>query len=378
MVTNTFTPHGSVSVVDLRYSMSEARTNFTRTRGRLWPNRDKGTAADFITLICLICEIYRNYGDELASVRQLHPSREKRYNKGATSTVSHTRISRDSTSRIARGMATTESELLIVKRPRESILQEQSYALISFITELRVRTHPPLRAHPNIAQFRGVGWDFEDEAATIPRPLLLEELAPQGALDNFWENWNFVQMNFKSKLDMCRDIAEGLLALHQCGIVHGDVKPENILVFPRRDANDTFMAKLTDFGHSVFEHNRLHALPAFTKRWCAPEANSNINMNFRDMKATDCYSYGLVILSIMIGRPFYKHFENVESHKQDDTIFQRAIQLIETEDRENNNSDLDVSVIDSLLHRTIRLHPKCRHLNLCLNIMSRSITLDFF
>jgi serine/threonine protein kinase len=372
-MTSTFAPQGSVNLVDLRYSVSQTRTNFTRLRGKLEPNRDKGPEADFITLICLICEIYRNYGDELAPVRQLHPSREKQYNKGATSTVSHTRISRNSESRIARGTTSTKSELLIVKRPRKSILERQSYALISFMTELRVRTHPPLRAHPNIAQFRGVGWDFEDEAATIPRPLLLEELAPQGALDNFWENWKFVQMNFQSKLDMCRDVAEGLLALHDCGVVHGDVKPENILVFPRRDANDTFILKLTDFGHSVFEHNRLNALPAFTLQWCAPEVTNSINMSFREMKATDCYSYGLVILSIMIGRPFYRDFEDVEGHKQDDTMLQRAIQLIEKEDRENNNSDFDVGVVQSLLHRTIRLHPKRRNMNLCLNIMSRLV-----
>lgn len=369
-VTDTFTHQGSVNLLDLRYSISQARTNFTRVRGA---NRDRGTAADFITLVCLICEIYRNNGDELASVGQFHPSREKQYNKGHTSTVSHTEVSRNSASRIARGTTSTNSEVLIVKRPRESILEEKSYALISFITELRVRTHPPLRAHPNIARFRGVGWDFEDEDATIPRPLLLEELAPQGALDNFWKKWKFVQMNFKSKLDMCRDVAEGLLALHQCGVVHGDVKPENILVFPRHDANETFTVKLTDFGHSVFEHNRLNALPAFTPKWCAPEVQSSKNLTFRDMKATDFYSYGLVILSIMIARPFHEDFKDVEAYQKDDTMLSRLIQLIKKEDKENNNSDFDVGVIYSLLNVTVRLNPRYRNVNRCLSIMKRYV-----
>ncbi len=150
---------------------------------------------DFMTLICLISEIYRNYGDEMEPVRQFHPRRETLYSKGHTSSVSHTRILRKAASAVSRNATSAiYQDVIIIKRPRKSILEQETYALVSFITELRVRTHAPLREHPNIAQLRGVGWDFEDEAATIPRPLLLEELAPQGALNNFWARWNFVRL----------------------------------------------------------------------------------------------------------------------------------------------------------------------------------------
>jgi serine/threonine protein kinase len=342
-------------------------------RGDLSRLRDKEPKADFITLISLICEIYRAYGDELAPVRHTHPNNETKYNTGHTSTVSHTRILNHGASRVTRGTTSAESEFIIVKRPRQSVLEEQSYALTSFITELRIRTHPPLKQHPNIARFRGVRWDFEDEEATTPRPLLLEELAPQGALDQFWKKWKFVKMNFKSKLDMCQDLTDGLVALHQCGVVHGDVKPENLLVFPRQGAKDEFMVKLTDFGHSVFEHNCLNALPAFTPQWCAPEADVATNMSFSDMKATDCYSYGLVVLSIMMSRPFYTDLEGVEACKKDDTMFRKAVELVEKEDRDNNDSDLDVGVVQSLLSRTIRLNSKRRDLKHCINVINRSV-----
>ncbi|KAH8588298.1 kinase-like domain-containing protein [Bisporella sp. PMI_857] len=372
MTTNTsFAPQGSVNLVDLRYSITQTRTNFTRLRENFSRAQGNEPLPDFITLTSLICDIYRRHGDDLAPICQIQSSEETQYNKGHTSTVSHTKIPGLRASKVSDDTLNTQSQTLIVKRPRQSILEEQSYALISFITELRIRTHPPLRDHPSIARFHGICWDFEDEEATIPRPLLLEELAPQGALDNFWQRWNFVRMNFKPKLDMCRDVAEGLLALHHCGVVHGDVKPENLLVFPRPNGKDEFMVKLTDFGHSVFEHNRLNALPAFTPQWCAPEATKATTMSFKDMIATDCYSYGLVTLSVMIGRPFHVDVEDVETHKQGDTLLTKAVDIIEKEDKENTESDLNLDVIRRLLNHTVQLNKRRRNLKHCLSIIKR-------
>ncbi|KAI1274067.1 hypothetical protein F5Y07DRAFT_223980 [Xylaria sp. FL0933] len=367
-------PQATVSLADIRQTYSQTRLQFTKTRGVPRITREGGIAPDFITLTCLISEIYRTYGDELEPVRQFHPSRETPYSKGHTSSVSHTQISRHATSVVSRDATTTVSEGIIIKRPRKSILEQQTYALVSFITELRVRTHAPLREHPNIARLRGVGWDFEDEEATIPRPLLLEELAPQGALDNFWARWNFVRLKFESKLVLARNIAEGIQSMHQCGIVHGDVKPENILIFPRRDADNEFVAKLTDFGHSVFESSHSKSLPAFTPQWCAPELSPEgagpKSMGFHEMKQTDIYSYGLVVLSVMLGRPFYESIEDFQTPKANDGMLKAAIELVSTEDREKHDSDLDLAVIELLMRRTIQLRPKHRNLEQCIKIIN--------
>ncbi|KAI0429703.1 hypothetical protein F5Y09DRAFT_342358 [Xylaria sp. FL1042] len=367
-------PQATVSLADIRQTYSQTRLQFTKTRGVPRITREGGIAPDFITLTCLISEIYRSYGDELEPVRQFHPSRETPYSKGHTSSVSHTQISRHATSVVSRDATTTVSEGIIIKRPRKSILEQETYALVSFITELRVRTHAPLREHPNIARLRGVGWDFEDEEATIPRPLLLEELAPQGALDNFWARWNFVRLKFESKLDLARNIGEGIQSMHDCGIVHGDVKPENILIFPRRDADNEFVAKLTDFGHSVFEYSHSKSLPAFTPQWCAPELSLEgagpKSMGFHEMKQTDVYSYGLVVLSIMLGRPFYESVDDFKTPKSDGKMLRVAIELVSTEDREKHDSDLDLATIELLMRRTIRLRPKHRNLKQCIKIIN--------
>lgn len=373
-------PQGAVNLSDIRFSVSETRTNLTRLRGNTRPSTEKGPVADFITLICLISEIYRKYGEVLAPIRQYHPGRETQYNRGHTSSVSHTRIWRHGTGETldSQPLSLEEGpspfETIIVKRPRESVSKENSHALNSFITELRIRTHPSLRDHPNIASFRGVGWDFEDAEARIPRPLLLEELAPQSSLDNFWKKWHFVSLSFRSKLDLCRNVAEGLMALHECGVVHGDVKPENILIFPTRASDNAFIAKLTDFGHSVFESSRLNGLPAFTTHWCAPELSSsttnNRKMDFQEMKQTDYYSYGLVVLSIMISQPFYECLD-MQDEKLHEMMLVKTNDLLSRVDKEKPDLDIDLCVTSALMRRTIRLNPNHRSLKHAIQVMIR-------
>jgi serine/threonine protein kinase len=46
------------------------------------------------------------------------------------------------------------------------------------------------------------------------------------------------------------DIADGLSALHRCGVIHGDLKPENILLFEEPSGTGNLVAKLNDFGLS--------------------------------------------------------------------------------------------------------------------------------
>src|SRR5262249_43812900 len=47
--------------------------------------------------------------------------------------------------------------------------------------------------------------------------------------------------------DMLRQMGSALQALHRLGLVHRDVKPENIFLCPRPDKTGTY-AKLLDFG----------------------------------------------------------------------------------------------------------------------------------
>ncbi|KAH6665351.1 kinase-like domain-containing protein [Plectosphaerella plurivora] len=367
-------PQANVNIDDLRTSFLNTRNNFTRTKaGFQRTGSSSGPRPDFITFVSLACEIYRAPDHNFVPIAHYSSLVETVQGKGHTSLVTQASVNLKGPSSAALGSIDTYQDHVIIKRPRHNILEDHSDHLISFITELRVRSHSPLSSHPNIARLRGVGWDFEDEDATIPRPILLEELAPQGALDNFWKNWSFVKLNFKEKLQFCRNIAEGLVALHACSVVHGDIKPENILVFPRRDARNSFLLKLTDFGHSVIEADSCTALPAFTPQWSAPETTDPTAKSFIELMATDSYSFGLVLLSIMIGRPFYTALDgsrnDIEKLKKDGRIFEKLVEMAEKEDRDIQELDIDVDTIVLLLRNSVQLDFRARRLNACLSII---------
>ncbi|KAI0968999.1 kinase-like protein [Xylaria arbuscula] len=367
-------------------NMSRQRKNMTRTRTNIHSTSTSSSRdhLDFLDLVSLICDIYQTSLLELIPMQQFHPAWENEEDMGNSCIVTSRSISSSTPSGTIRGETRTEGSKVIVKRTKKGIWQLQQYAAIhDLVTELRVRSHAPLRNNPYIVNLKGIAWDFENDDEEKPKPLLVEEFAPHRSLETFWERNNLRRMPFRIKASLCKDIAQGIKALHSCGIVHGDVKPGNILVFPFRSIRRPFMAKLTDFGHSVCEFEALECLPAWTPHWCAPEANQEASgmapMTFRDMMATDVYSYGLVATSIMIGTSiFSKDFlgsgdtGSPADINAPNYLINRVMELVIHEDRVQLDSDFDLLVIHTLLNSTLQIVPSQRKsISDCIDIFSR-------
>ncbi len=109
-------------------------------------------------------------------------------------------------------------------------------------------------------------------------------------------------MPFEKAKHYIEQIAQGLTHLHSCGIIHLDIKPENILITPADQI------KIVDFGLA----RRLGATdvlqedftrPHGTPYYAAPEQLER----YRDDPRTDLYSLGLVLYEMLTGRlPFEK------------------------------------------------------------------------
>ena len=96
---------------------------------------------------------------------------------------------------------------------------------------------------------------------------------------------------------LCLDIVRGLTALHGAGLVHGDIKAENVLVCS--GANRKFVAKLADFGFSVVEATETAEVwIGGTNPWRAPETKDAIEVKL--LRHTDTYSLGLLIWLIYL------------------------------------------------------------------------------
>jgi len=214
---------------------------------------------------------------------------------------------------------------LIFKRARLCHLEDSHVNWKSLILELRALSFPPIRAHPNIVQLLGVGWD-------VMSPVLIMECATHGTLASLERQY----LQEHTRLRLCHDVARGLHFLHACSITHGDVKTENVLVFkhPQR----IVIAKLGDFGCCVLDMEDRSRLPGGTEPWNAPEWKDTIEKNL--FCKTDIYSFGLLCWRVLIGyNPFDSNsfdlpqtpaarFKAIQELKLRDAILPLAVQSV--------------------------------------------------
>ena len=111
-------------------------------------------------------------------------------------------------------------------------------------------------------------------------------------------------------LRVARGLFEGLAAAHACGIVHGDVKPSNVLVPLTKDGLDS--PKLIDFGlarvtaRSEVASDLGEAAPASgvvvgTARYMAPEVLRGAPAD----RKSDLYGAGLVLFELLGEGPLF-------------------------------------------------------------------------
>lgn len=159
--------------------------------------------------------------------------------------------------------------------------------LRDIIHEVLALIHPRLRKHPNVATLPGWGYDQVAGDQNAFSPVLIVEHATMSAEDLC----DKVRPPLGIRRHVCAGLLEGIKALHECGIIHNDVKPSNLLIYARNDPEFPCIAKISDFGFAQGEvHEQsldVSKLPRETAGWAAPEQDNGFCVSFEFLNLRD-------------------------------------------------------------------------------------------
>jgi len=139
--------------------------------------------------------------------------------------------------------------------------------------------------HPNVARV----YHLEELKDLV---FYTMEFIPGEGLDR---KINTYFLNEKEAVSIFLQLANGLDAIHQCGVVHRDIKPANILI------QDNGRAVIADFGVAKREDDDLHlthdGTAIGTPLYMAPEQMSGKHVDHR----SDLYALGVVMYEVLTG-----------------------------------------------------------------------------
>ena len=142
------------------------------------------------------------------------------------------------------------------------------------------------------------------------------EYSTIGDLFKYMEGHVWQPMQEKAAKYLIRCIASGIQHLHGLDIGHGDIKPENVLLFSSnteamagaQEVTD-FVPKICDFSTSQMrkEHDPpgqiIHNGRTCTINYAAPESGYEVKCPPYDIMKADVYSIGCTLLAILLGSP---------------------------------------------------------------------------
>ncbi len=148
--------------------------------------------------------------------------------------------------------------------------------------------------HPNVIRFFDFGYDAGGSAYLVMELLAGETLATHIARER--------RLSISMAVDIACQIAQGLVAAHKNGVVHRDLKPDNIFLCP--DPNDAhgIRVKLLDFGVAKVEgqgptHTHQGDLLG-TPAYMSPEQGRSASES--DARS-DLYSVGCILFEMLCG-----------------------------------------------------------------------------
>jgi len=241
----------------------------------------------------------------------------------------------------------------------------------SLVQEVRILCHSPLRDHDNILRILEWGMGLQDELAEERdeawekvAPFICVELAELGSLKEYPL---ISQIPAETKRELCLDVVLGLTALHACNAAHGDIKLENVLVFPHPER--LLSAKLSDFSHSFSPSFTSCGTSAYfgTERCEPPEVGSSRNQKrtLHDLMRCDVWALGYLSVEMIANG-------QIPSDRGVDTLSYGLDLITRAEDMDSSLKDIWKDFIQNCLKNDPEERETVQNLRVLLDITSRS------
>ncbi|HET6530933.1 MAG TPA: serine/threonine-protein kinase, partial [Actinoplanes sp.] len=256
-------------------------------------------------------------------------------------------IGQGATGTVWRGVDRASGEPVAVKLLHESLLR-QPKLVTRFVQE---RTILLMLRHRNVVRVR----DLFSVGESLG---LVMDLVPGGNLREHLRRHGTLAAGEAARL--ASEVAAALAEAHELGVIHRDLKPDNILL---QTENGRLAIRLTDFGIA-----RVLTTPALTTpnavvgtpHYMAPEAFHGATAS----PATDVYALGILLYEMVCGRPPY----------DSDTVADLMRRHLEGgPERRPGIPDALWTVITSCLERKPRLRPSAAELVADLAALARSV-----
>lgn len=250
---------------------------------------------------------------------------------------------------------------LIDTNTTPSILDDQRKRhLRTLELEILALCDQSLRDHPNIVNVHSWGFDYPTRDLKSAIPVLFVEKA-KCSLRSLLKQ----EPSLEVRHQLISDIAAGLACLHGTEIVHGDLKPDNVLIFEQPNLSVPYIAKLNDFGMCIpLEDKSSVSYQSYggTPGWLAPEvreAERGKLENLSDVRLLlkcDIFTFGLLALSIFItsGEPPFGQLETIST----DSYLQAGSQLVKKASVALSSSV--TNIIEKLVLATLNADPSQR------------------
>ncbi|KAI3318787.1 hypothetical protein HD806DRAFT_548919 [Xylariaceae sp. AK1471] len=263
-------------------------------------------------------------------------------------------LGRGGTSQISQALINQRTSFAFKRvAEKDKLFKPEQEIFRCLINEITVLDHLVGQKHPNILELQGICWDISndsqhgiEETPLQPSddykvwPALVFEKSQYGDLYYFAGLPAGQQLNVEERLKICRDIGNAIAHLHSIGIIHGDIKPDNVLIFKGDDGS--FTAKVADFGFSTrYSHVGDCIVLPQSQPWCAPEWNEYPEFPPAKAMKTDVFSFGMLILWFLFGKSLLGDSalpEGSQSHRAPYTYENRfhSLEFLSNLKRENS------------------------------------------